>query len=154
MKVIGVISTTALLLLFGATVPAFAQEDHHEQEAKPAQHEQRAEPAQQEEHAKPHSNSMPNRRRKPSLLRDDLFSRRSRPNPCSSNGTFNKRTNEACATATCSAAQQVKPRNSDALSKRSRPGERSGILAECAPMSRGNARYRRSAQCERRQSHA
>jgi outer membrane biosynthesis protein TonB len=53
MKVIGVISTTALLLLFGATLPAFAQEDHHEQDAKPAQHEEQAKPPTQEEHAKP-----------------------------------------------------------------------------------------------------
>jgi primosomal protein N' len=61
MKAFGVISTTALLLLFGATVPAFAQEEHHEQEAKPekqeqakpAQEEKQAKPAKQEEQAKP-----------------------------------------------------------------------------------------------------
>ena len=54
MKAFGVISTTALFLLLGATVPAFAQEEHHEQEgAKPAQHEEQAKPAKQEEQTKP-----------------------------------------------------------------------------------------------------
>ena len=54
MKVLGLISTTALFLLFGATVPAFAQEDHHDEGAKPAQHEEQAKPAaKQEEQAKP-----------------------------------------------------------------------------------------------------
>ena len=36
MKVLGVISTTAMFLLLGATIPAFAQEEHHEESAKPA----------------------------------------------------------------------------------------------------------------------
>lgn len=53
MKALGVISTTALLLLFGATIPAFAQEEHHDQEAKPEQHEQKAKPPQEKEQAKP-----------------------------------------------------------------------------------------------------
>src|ERR1700733_5763096 len=61
MKVLGVISTTALLLMLGATVPAYAQDEHHEgdakpekqDQAKPAQHEQQAKPAKQEEAAKP-----------------------------------------------------------------------------------------------------
>jgi hypothetical protein len=52
MKVLGVISTTAVFLLFGAAVPAFAQEEHHEEAAKPATHEEAAKPAKQEE-AKP-----------------------------------------------------------------------------------------------------
>ena len=52
MKVLGVISTTAVFLLLGATVPAFAQEEHHEEAAKPATHEEAAKPAKQEE-AKP-----------------------------------------------------------------------------------------------------
>jgi flagellar biosynthesis GTPase FlhF len=52
MRVIGVISTV-LLLLLGATVPAFAQEEHHEESAKPAQHEQQAKPAAKQEQAKP-----------------------------------------------------------------------------------------------------
>jgi hypothetical protein len=51
MKALGVISTTALLILLGAAVPAYAQEDHHEQEAKPEK-QQEAKPAKQEE-AKP-----------------------------------------------------------------------------------------------------
>ncbi|MGA8223171.1 MAG: hypothetical protein WB780_16090 [Candidatus Acidiferrales bacterium] len=50
MKALGVISTTALLLLFGATIPAFAQEEHHEQEAKPEKQEQ-AKPAKEEKQA-------------------------------------------------------------------------------------------------------
>jgi primosomal protein N' len=53
MKVIGIISTTALFLLLGTTVSTFAQEEHHEQEAKPAQHEEQAKPAKQQEQAKP-----------------------------------------------------------------------------------------------------
>src|ERR1700685_4465822 len=52
MKVLGVISTTAVFLLLGATVPAFAHEEHHEEAAKPATHEEAAKPAKQEE-AKP-----------------------------------------------------------------------------------------------------
>jgi hypothetical protein len=61
MKALGVISTTALFLLLGTAVPAFAQEEHHEQEAKPekqkeakpAKQEEKAKPAKQEERAKP-----------------------------------------------------------------------------------------------------
>jgi hypothetical protein len=61
MKALGVISTTALLLMLGATVPAYAQDEHHEgdakpekqDQAKPAQHEEQAKPAKQEEAAKP-----------------------------------------------------------------------------------------------------
>ena len=52
MKVLGVISTTAMFLLLGATIPAFAQEEHHEEAAKPAAHEEAAKPAKQAE-AKP-----------------------------------------------------------------------------------------------------
>jgi hypothetical protein len=61
MKVLGVISTTALLLMLGATLPAYAQDEHHDadakpekqEQAKPAQHEEQAKPAKQEEAAKP-----------------------------------------------------------------------------------------------------
>jgi hypothetical protein len=53
MKVLGLISTTALFLLFGATVPAFAQEEHHDEGAKPAQHEEQAKPTAKQEQAKP-----------------------------------------------------------------------------------------------------
>ena len=53
MKVLGLISTTAVFLLFGATVPAFAQEEHHDESAKPAQHEEQAKPAAKQEQAKP-----------------------------------------------------------------------------------------------------
>ena len=50
MRVLGVISTTVLLLVLGSTIPAFAQEPTHEQEAKPAaQEEKQAKPAAQEE---------------------------------------------------------------------------------------------------------
>ena len=45
--------TGLLLLLFGATVPAFAQEERHEEGAKPAQHEEQAKPAAKQEQAKP-----------------------------------------------------------------------------------------------------
>jgi hypothetical protein len=53
MKVLGVISTTALLFLLGVTVPAFAQEEHQEEGAKPAQHEEEAKPAPKQEQTKP-----------------------------------------------------------------------------------------------------
>jgi hypothetical protein len=53
MKALGVISTAAIFLLFGAMVPAFAQEEHHEEAAKPAQHEEQAKPAAKQEQAKP-----------------------------------------------------------------------------------------------------
>jgi hypothetical protein len=42
----------ALLLLFGVTVPAFAQEENHEESAKPAAKQEEAKPAKQEQ-AKP-----------------------------------------------------------------------------------------------------
>jgi hypothetical protein len=51
MKALGVISTTALFLILGTAVPAFAQ-DSHDQDAKPDQQDQ-AKPAQQDEKAKP-----------------------------------------------------------------------------------------------------
>jgi hypothetical protein len=53
MKVLGVISTTAVFLLLGATVPAFAQEEHHQEDAKPAQHDEQAKPAAKQEQANP-----------------------------------------------------------------------------------------------------
>src|SRR5580704_2940397 len=53
MKVLGVISTTALFLLLGATIPTFAQEEHQEDCAKPAQHEEEAKPAPKQEQTKP-----------------------------------------------------------------------------------------------------
>jgi hypothetical protein len=53
MNVLEVISTTTLFLLFGATVPTFAQEEHHGESTKPAQHEEQAKPAAQQEQAKP-----------------------------------------------------------------------------------------------------
>jgi hypothetical protein len=61
MKVVGIISTTALLLMLGATVAAYAQDEHHEanakpekqEQAKPAQHQEQARPAKQQEAARP-----------------------------------------------------------------------------------------------------
>ena len=61
MKAVAVISTTALFLLLGYPVPAFAQDEHHEdaepehqeEKAKPAQREEQAKPAKQQEQAKP-----------------------------------------------------------------------------------------------------
>jgi hypothetical protein len=66
MKLIGVISTAVLSLALGVAAPAFAQEQHEqeEQKAKPAQEEKKAQPeksakpeekptAQQEKNAKP-----------------------------------------------------------------------------------------------------
>jgi hypothetical protein len=57
MKVIRIIGITVVFLLFGATVPAFAQEHHEEggaakpTQAKPAQHEPSPKAAKQESHA-------------------------------------------------------------------------------------------------------
>jgi flagellar motor protein MotB len=53
MKLLGVVSTTAVFLLLGAAVPAFAQEEHQAEGAKPAQHEEQAKPAPKQEQAKP-----------------------------------------------------------------------------------------------------
>lgn len=53
MKALGLISATALFLFLGTIHPAFAQDEHHEPEAKQAQHEEQAKPAQHEEQAKP-----------------------------------------------------------------------------------------------------
>jgi len=49
MKALGVISTTALFLILGVTFPAFAQEEHHQQEAKPEKQQEQAKPAKQEQ---------------------------------------------------------------------------------------------------------
>jgi hypothetical protein len=53
MKVLGVISATALFLLLGATVPVIAQDEHQDQEVKPEKQDQQAKPAKQEDQAKP-----------------------------------------------------------------------------------------------------
>ncbi|MGA7919521.1 MAG: hypothetical protein WCA38_07595 [Candidatus Acidiferrales bacterium] len=58
MKAFPVIGTTAMFLIFAATVPAFAQEEHQEakpekqEPAKPAKQEEQAKPAKQEEQTK------------------------------------------------------------------------------------------------------
>jgi hypothetical protein len=53
MKVLGVIGTAALFLILGATVPAFAQQEHQEEGAKPVPHEESAKPAAKPEQTKP-----------------------------------------------------------------------------------------------------
>jgi hypothetical protein len=53
MRGFGVVGTAALLLLFGATLPALAQEEHHESEAKPTQQAEKAKPEHAQEQAKP-----------------------------------------------------------------------------------------------------
>jgi hypothetical protein len=53
MKALGVISTTALFLLLGTALPAFAQEEQRKEEAQPPKQEEQAKPARQEEQAKP-----------------------------------------------------------------------------------------------------
>ena len=47
MKLVGIISTAVLFLLLGTTAPAYAQQEEHAQEAKPAQHAQQKQEAQQ-----------------------------------------------------------------------------------------------------------
>jgi type IV secretory pathway VirB10-like protein len=42
-----------LLLIVGVTLPAFSQEERHEESAKPAQHEEQAKPAAKQEQARP-----------------------------------------------------------------------------------------------------
>ncbi len=59
MKVLGVVSTTALFFLFGATLPAFAQEKPHEPAAKPEKQAQQARPAKQQAQAKPETQARP-----------------------------------------------------------------------------------------------
>jgi hypothetical protein len=53
MKVIRMVSTTALFLLLGSALPAYAQDDHHDQAAKPEKQDEQAKPAQHQEQAKP-----------------------------------------------------------------------------------------------------
>jgi hypothetical protein len=53
MKVLGVISTMGMFLLLGATLPAFAQDEHQAEGAKPAQHEEQPKPAAKQEQTKP-----------------------------------------------------------------------------------------------------
>jgi len=65
MKVLGGISTTALFLLLGATVPAFAQEEHHEQEAKPEKQAQQSKPEKQAKPAKQAAQAKPEQQAKP-----------------------------------------------------------------------------------------
>jgi hypothetical protein len=50
MKVQVIISTTALLMFLGMSGTAFAQQDKHEDQAKPEQQHEQAKPAQQQEH--------------------------------------------------------------------------------------------------------
>jgi hypothetical protein len=52
MKRFGAIGTMAAFFFLGATVGTFAQEEHHDEAAKPAEHEEAAKPPRQEE-AKP-----------------------------------------------------------------------------------------------------
>lgn len=54
MKPVGLISAAALLLLFGAAAPGYAQQDPHEKDSKPAKQEEKAKPekTQQEKPAK------------------------------------------------------------------------------------------------------
>jgi glucan-binding YG repeat protein len=53
MKARSLISTAVLLLLFGAAAPSYAQQEQHEQGAKPEKQEQKAKPQKQEQKAKP-----------------------------------------------------------------------------------------------------
>lgn len=56
MKLVGMISTAVLSLVLGAAAPAYALQEQHEQEAKPAQEERKAQPekpAKQEQKAAP-----------------------------------------------------------------------------------------------------
>lgn len=47
------IGTGVLLLLFGTIAPAYAMQEHHEQEAKPEKQEQQAKPEKQQQHKAP-----------------------------------------------------------------------------------------------------
>lgn len=50
MKPVGLVSTGVLLLFLGAVAPTYAQEEHHEQEAKPEK-QQQAKPEKQQQQA-------------------------------------------------------------------------------------------------------
>jgi len=81
MKAFAAISTTALLLFLGAAVPACAQDEHHDQDARPAQHEQQAKAPKHQEQAKPaqhQAQAKPDRQQaqQPSSARQDA-----RPQP-------------------------------------------------------------------------
>jgi hypothetical protein len=71
-KVLGVISTTALFLVLGVNVPAFAQEKQPEakpekqaQQAKPAKQQAQAQPERQAKPAKQQAQAQPERQAKP-----------------------------------------------------------------------------------------
>jgi hypothetical protein len=49
MKILGIISTATLFLLLGTAVTTVAQDEHHDDGAKPAQREEQAKPAKQEQ---------------------------------------------------------------------------------------------------------
>jgi hypothetical protein len=53
MKPLSFISTGVLLLLLGAVAPTYAQQEQHQQEAKPQKQEQQAKPEKQQQEAKP-----------------------------------------------------------------------------------------------------
>jgi hypothetical protein len=53
MKVTRLIRTGTLLLFLGAIAPAYAQQEQHEQEAKPQKQEQQAKPEERQQQAKP-----------------------------------------------------------------------------------------------------
>ena len=103
MKVLGFISTTALFLLFGANVPAFAQEEHHDEGAKPAQHEEQAKPAAKREQAKPQRQEQ---QAKPQRTTGKAKNRTAEANPAQararakSHRTHSAATSEKPATAT------------------------------------------------------
>jgi flagellar motor protein MotB len=62
MKLVGIISTAFLFLLFGTTAPAYAQHEENAQEAKPAQHaqqKQEARPAKPAQHAQQKQEARP-----------------------------------------------------------------------------------------------
>jgi outer membrane biosynthesis protein TonB len=53
MKRFGAIGTIAAFFFLGTTVATFAQEEHHDEAAKPAEHEEAAKPAARPEEARP-----------------------------------------------------------------------------------------------------
>ena len=137
MKVIGVISTTALFLLLGATLPAFAQEEHHEEAAKPAKQEA-AKPAKPEA-AKPENRKLPNprRRKRPSLqsrkplsppsrrLRNRR-SNRNRPSRQNNKSRPRPKNRKGTPVAACSNMLNDQKRNNRSSAQRRRCGLASG----------------------------
>jgi len=135
MKVLGIISTATLFLLLGTAVPALAQEDHHDEGAKPAQHEEQAKPAKQAQQAKPER-----REAQPKAAKQE---------------TQNRPAQQEHQAKPAKQQQQVKPEQRQEQARTTKPETRSKPVkqAEDRGNSTGRARVQRtSAEMQRQRS--